>query len=61
MATVEGYYSDIDDNLGQDQSGCDQPASSTSADAQNIVVRVCALKYSNMIEYTIPSFFVIKV
>ena len=56
MATAEGY-----DNLGPDQSDCDQPASSTSADAQNIVVRVCALNYSNVIEYTIPSFSVIKV
>ena len=52
MATAEGYYSDSDDNLGQDLSDCDQPASSTPADVQNTVVRVCALKYSNVIEYT---------
>ena len=34
MATAEGYYSDSED---QDQSDCDQSASSTPADAQNIV------------------------
>ena len=54
MATSDGYYSNSDDNLGQDQSDYD-PASSTPADTQNTVVRVCL-----EIQYTIPSFSLTK-
>ena len=56
MAQAEDCYSDSSDNdCSQLQ---DQPRSSTP---RPDVVRVCALKYGYVYEYTIPSFSVIKV
>ena len=59
MAQAEGCCSDnSDDDCSQDHS--DQPRSSTPNQELD-VVRVCALKYGCVYEYTIPSFSVIKV